>query len=95
VPSEDRVHTGRGGRPDVLADIRHGRLVALAFADDDGPSHLDTLEGVAHGPDCGLIGGVGSASPHGAGGGNGRLTTCTKSPSYLIRATPVTDPDGT
>ena len=56
-----------------LADVQHGSLVALAFADDDVARHVDAFEGVPHGVYGGLIGGLGVALAHGAGGSDGRL----------------------
>ena len=50
-----------------------GSLVALALADDDVARHVDGLEGVPHGVYSGLVGGLGVALTHGAGGSDGRL----------------------
>ena len=33
---------------DLLADVEHRRLVALAFTDDDGPAHVHVAEGATH-----------------------------------------------
>ena len=56
-----------------LADVQHGSLVALAFTDDDVARHVDALEGLPHGVHRGLVGSLGVALTHGAGGGDGRL----------------------
>ena len=60
-------------RADLLADVQHGRFVALAFADDDGPADLalprTPCAWLARRPDRSLLG----ALPHGAGGGDGGL----------------------
>ena len=34
---------------DLLADIKHGGVIALALADDDGAVHGDSVHGLAHG----------------------------------------------
>ena len=41
---------------DLLADVEHRRLVALALADDDRAGHLGVVHGLAHGGDGGLVG---------------------------------------
>ena len=56
-----------------LADVQHGSLVALALPDDDIARHMDRFKGVSHGVNRGLVGGLGVALTHGAGGGDGRL----------------------
>jgi hypothetical protein len=50
-------------RADLLADIEHRRLVALALADDDGAVELELVEGTAHRLDRGLIGSAFVAAP--------------------------------
>ncbi len=44
--------------PDLFANIKHRRLVALTFADDDTPVHVDGVECLTHGVDGGLVGGL-------------------------------------
>ena len=56
---------------DLLADVEHGRLVALAFADDDGAAHGNCLHGFAHGLGRDLVGEFAVALSHGVGGSDG------------------------
>ena len=46
---------GPAARADLLADVEHGRLVALALADHDRAVHLDLVERRAHGVDRRLV----------------------------------------
>ena len=45
-------------RRQLLADVEHRRLVALAFADDDAPAHVHVAEGATHGLGGGAVGAV-------------------------------------
>ena len=56
---------------DLLADVQHGRLVALAFADHDGAVDVDGLHLLAHGVHRHLVGVLAVALAHGAGGRDG------------------------
>ena len=71
------IHRERAGLifrgADFLADVEHGRLVALALADDDGAVDGDGIEAAAHALDRGLVGGVRIAHAHGAGRCDGRI----------------------
>ncbi len=59
------VHLWRvgGAVADGFADVEHGRLVALALADDDGAAHVNEPEGVAHRFSGGAVGAVPIAAP--------------------------------
>ncbi len=59
------------GRADLLADEEHRRLVALAFADDDGAVDGDGIQAAAHGFHGGMVGGLGVSHAHGARRGDG------------------------
>ena len=59
--------------PDLLADVEHGRFVALAFADDDGAVHGHGIHHAAHGLGGHLVGVLAVALAHGLGRGDGRL----------------------
>ena len=59
--------------PDLLADVEHRRLVALAFADDDRAVDRHRVHLAAHGLDRRLIRQVAVALPHRVGTGDGRL----------------------
>ena len=48
---------------DLLADIEHRRLVALALADHHGAVDLERVERLAHRFDCGSVGGLFVAPP--------------------------------
>jgi hypothetical protein len=50
-------------RADLLADVEHGRFVALAFADDDGAAHGDRVHGAAHGFGGDVVGALAIALP--------------------------------
>ena len=50
--------------PDLLADVEHRRLVALALADDDRAGELDLVHRPAHGLDRGRVGLVLVAAAH-------------------------------
>ena len=63
---------GPSPRADLLADIEHRRLVALALADDDGAVDVEAVERRAHGVDGGLVGGLLVAAAHQPRGGHGR-----------------------
>ncbi len=43
-------------RADLLADVQHRRLVALALADDDPSGEFDLVHGPAHGLGGGAVG---------------------------------------
>src|SRR5205823_4630887 len=58
--------------PDLLTDEEHGRLVALALADDDRAPHGDRVHLLAHRLGRHLVGVPAVALPHGPGAGNGR-----------------------
>ena len=60
-------------RAHLLADVEHGRFVALALADHDGAFDGERIQAAAHGFHRRLVGGVGVAHPHGAGRGDGRV----------------------
>ncbi len=49
---------------DLLADVQHRRLVALALADDDPPGELDLVHRPAHRLDRGAVGLVLLAAAH-------------------------------
>ena len=71
------VDVGPGVAPapcpaDLLADVEHRRLVALAFADDDRAGELDLVHRPAHGLDRGLVGAVVIPATHVARGCDGR-----------------------
>ncbi len=52
---------------DLLADVQHRRLVALALADDDAAADVHVAEGAAHRLDGGAVGAVAVAEPDEAG----------------------------
>ena len=54
-----------------LADVEHGRFVALALADHDRAAHGDGVHGPAHGLGGHLIAELALALSHGAGRGDG------------------------
>ena len=59
---------------ELLADVEHRRLVALAFTDDDAPAHVHVAEGATHGLGGGAVGAVLVAKADEAGRGQrGRL----------------------
>ena len=62
-----------GAGADLFADEQHRRLVAFAFADDDGAVHGHLVHHLAHGLDGHVVGPVTIALSHGAGAGDGRL----------------------
>ena len=59
--------------PHLLADIQHRRLVALAFADDDGAVDRDGIERAPHGADSRFVGLVAIALAHGVASADRRL----------------------
>ena len=59
--------------PDLLADVEHRRLVALAFADDDRAVDRHRVHHAAHRFDGDLIRPVAIALPHRVRAGDGRL----------------------
>ena len=61
------------GQPDLLADVEHRRLVALALADDDGAVDRHGVELAPHGLDGRLVRAVAVALAHRVGAGDGRL----------------------
>ena len=66
----DLAAVGKFGA-DFLADVEHGRFIALAFADDDGAAHGDGVHGLAHGFGGDLVGERTVALSHGARRGDG------------------------
>ena len=69
-----RRRAGRLARePDLLADVEHRRLVALAFADDDGAVDRHGVQHSPHRLDGGLVGLVAVALAHRVRAGDGRL----------------------
>ena len=54
----------RAAVADLLADVEHRRLVALAFADDHGAAQVHEAERLAHRLGGRLIGPVAIAAPH-------------------------------
>ena len=52
--------------PYLLADIKHGRLVTLTLADDDGAAHRDGVHGFAHGLGGDFVAELALALAHGA-----------------------------
>ena len=56
---------------DLLADVEHRRLVALALADDDGAVDRQAVQFAPHGVDGGLVGRLLVAAPTHSGCGNG------------------------
>ena len=58
---------------DLLADVEHRRLVALAFADDDRPVDRHGVHHLAHRLDGDLVGLVPVALPHRVRARDGRL----------------------
>jgi hypothetical protein len=56
---------------DFLADVEHGRLVALAFADHDGAAHGNGVHGLTHGLGGDLVAKLALALSHGAGRSDG------------------------
>ena len=56
---------------DLFADEQHRRLVALAFADDDGAIEIERVERVAHRLDGGGVGGLFVAAADQLGAGDG------------------------
>ena len=57
---------------DLLADVEHRRLVALALADDDAPADVQVAEGAPHRLDGGAVGAVLVAEADEAGRGERR-----------------------
>ena len=64
--------------PDFLADEEHGRLIALAFADDDGAVDRNAVELPSHRRDGGCVRLVAVALPHRLCAGDRRLLHDTK-----------------
>ena len=62
---------GRLRIADLLADVEHGRLVALALADDDGARDLRLFHRPPHRLHRGVVGGVAVAAAHQPGSGDG------------------------
>ena len=58
IQREIEPGTLAGTLADLLADVEHRRLVALAFADHDLAVELDRVQHLAHGLDRGVIGGL-------------------------------------
>ena len=65
--------SGLGAMPDLLADVEHRRLVALALADDDGAVDRHGVHHLAHRLDGDLVGLVAVALAHRVRAGDGRL----------------------
>jgi len=57
-------------RADLFADVEHRRLVALSFADDDGPDHVDLVHGPTHRLGGRPVRPVAVVPAHVAGGGD-------------------------
>ena len=57
---------GRRRRADAFADVQHGRLIALAFPDDDVSGDVYVFESAPHGLHRGLIGAGVVTLSHGA-----------------------------
>ena len=68
-----RAAAERVRHADSLADVEHRRIVAFAFADDDGAVDRDGVHDLAHRLDGDLIGLVTVALPHGVGARDRRL----------------------
>ena len=68
---EGDVDLGPAAGADLLADVEHRRLVALALADHDRAVDVEHVQRLAHGVDGGLVGGllVAVADQPGAGQG--------------------------
>ena len=58
--------------PDLLADVEHRRLVALALADDDAAADVQVAEGAAHRLGGGAVGAVAVAEADETGRGQRR-----------------------
>ena len=74
VPSSgSRAMSTLGPLPgaDLLADVEHRRLVALALADHDRAVDVEHVERLAHGVDRGLVGRLLVAAAHQPGAGEG------------------------
>ena len=65
---ERDVDLGAAAEPDLLADIEHRRLVALALADHDGAVDGERVQRAAHGVDRRLVGRLLVAAAHQLGG---------------------------
>jgi hypothetical protein len=63
----------RVDEPDLFADVQHRRLVALSFADDDGPVDRNRVHHPAHRLDGHLVRLVTVALAHRVGAGDRRL----------------------
>src|SRR6202034_1074525 len=57
---------------DFLADVEHGRFVALTLADDDGAAHGDGVHSLAHGLGGNLVRKFALALAHSVGRSDGR-----------------------
>ncbi len=68
----DVDHDRRLGIAHLLADVQHGRLVALALADDDRAAQVGRVHRLPHGLDGGPVRAVLVAAAHLAGGGQRR-----------------------
>ena len=66
------------GEAHFFADVKHGRFVALAFANDDDAVHLEPVHCFAHGFDGDFVGFVAITEAHGAGGGDGGVFDYTQ-----------------
>ena len=55
VPSRDQrdIHSVPG--TDLFTDVKHRRLITLAFSDDDGSIDAEGVEGATHRIDCRLV----------------------------------------
>jgi len=62
---------GVAAATDLLADVEHRGLVALAFADDDDPLDVEVFHLLAHGLDGDLVGVLAVSLAHGPGRGYG------------------------
>ena len=71
--------------PDLLADVEHRRLVALALADDDRAVDRDRVHLVPHGFDGDLVRLVPIALSHRVGAGNRGLLDDTQEVERQVR----------
>ncbi len=72
IDLRDLAAIGKFGA-DFLADVEHGRFVALAFANDDIAAHGDGVHRLPHGLGCDLVCQLAIAGAHGARGRDSRL----------------------
>ena len=77
-------HVAKRGRAvaNGLAVVEHRRLVLFAFADDDDAVHLDAVEDLSHGINCGAVGSFLVPSAHPACSRHG----CRLGDSYQLES---------